>query len=239
MESSPRIRISAQFVLGLTIAAAGVLFTLDNLGVLRAGEYIRYWPVALVAVGILQMVQARAAAGVVAGGILIFVGSVMLGNSLGLLRMNVWDFWPLFLVIVGGRIVRQAFSRDVRDRRGVDGGVNAGADAGSMTSAIAVMSGFARTIASQDFRGGELTAFMGGGKLDLRGATLAGGHAVVSVFALMGGFEIFVPETWNVMIEVTPFMGGVDIKARTSTDLSAPRLVVRGFVMMGGVDIKN
>jgi predicted membrane protein len=234
-QDSPRIRISAQFVLGLTIAAAGVLFTLDNLGVLRAGEYIRYWPVVLVAVGILQMAQARAAAGVVAGGILIFVGSVMLGNSLGLLRMNVWDFWPLFLVIVGGRIVRQAFSRDVRAPRGVDAGV----DAGSMTSAIAVMSGFSRTIASQAFKGGELTAFMGGGKLDLRGATLAGGQAVVSVFAVMGGFEIFVPETWNVMIEVTPFMGGVDIKARTSTDLSAPRLVVRGFVMMGGVDIKN
>jgi predicted membrane protein len=101
------------------------------------------------------------------------------------------------------------------------------------------MSGFSRTVASQDFRGGELSAFMGGGKLDLRGATLAGGQAVVSVFALMGGFEIFVPEAWNVIVEVTPFMGGVDIKARTSTDPSAPRLVVRGFVMMGGVDIKN
>jgi len=163
------------------------------------------------------------------------VGSVMLGNSLGLLRVSVWDFWPLFLVIVGGRIVRQAFSSDLRDLRGVDAGV----DAGSVTSAIAVMSGFARTIVSQDFRGGELTAFMGGGKLDLRGATLARGQAVVSVFALMGGFEIFVPETWHVMIEVTPFMGGVDIKAKTSADPSAPRLVVRGFVMMGGVDIKN
>jgi predicted membrane protein len=235
MESSPRIHVSAQLVLGLTIAAAGVLFTLDNVGVLRARDYIEYWPVALVAVGIVQMAQARAAAGVVAGGIWIFVGAVMLGNRLGLLRMNIWDFWPLFLVIVGGRIVRQAFSRDVRDQRGVAAGV----DAGSMTSAIAVMSGFARTVVSQDFRGGELTAFMGGGKLDLRGATLAGGQAVVSVFALMGGFEIFVPDTWNVMIEVTPFMGGVDIKARTSADPSAPRLVVRGFVMMGGVDIKN
>jgi hypothetical protein len=223
--------MSAQLVLGLTIATAGVLFTLDNLHVLRAREYIQYWPVALVAVGIVQMAQARAAAGVVAGGIWIFAGSVMLGNRLGLLRMNIWDFWPLFLVIVGGRIVRQAFSGESRDQRGVD--------AGSVTSAIAVMSGFDRKIASQDFRGGELTAFMGGGKLDLRGATLAGGQAVLSVFALMGGFEILVPETWNVIVETTPFMGATDIKARTSADPSAPRLVVRGFVMMGSVDIKN
>jgi hypothetical protein len=231
MESRPRIRIPAQLVLGLTIAAAGVLFTLDNLDVLRAREYIRYWPAALVAVGILQMLQARAAAGVVAGGIWIFVGSVMLGNSLGLLRMNIWAFWPLFLVIVGGRIVRQAFSGDVRDQRG--------ADAGSMTSAIAVMSGFDRKVVSQDFRGGELTAFMGGGKLDLRGAALSGGQAVVNLFAVMGGFEILVPDTWNVIVETTPFMGATDIKAKTSADPSAPRLVVRGFVMMGSVDIKN
>jgi hypothetical protein len=55
MESQPRIRMSAQLVLGLTIAAAGVLFTLDNLHVLRAREYIQYWPIALVTVGIVHI----------------------------------------------------------------------------------------------------------------------------------------------------------------------------------------
>jgi hypothetical protein len=55
----------------------------------------------------------------------------------------------------------------------------------------------------------------------------------------MGGFEIIVPETWSVSLEVTPFMGGVEDKARTSTNPSAPRLVVRGFVMMSSVEIKN
>jgi hypothetical protein len=231
MDTQPRIRIAPQLVLGLTIATAGVLFTLDNLHVLRAAEYVQYWPLALVAIGVLQMAQARAAAGVVGGAIWIFVGSVILGNRLGLLRMNIWDYWPLCLVLVGGRIVWQTYSGSV--------GYQRGADTGSMTSAIAVMSGFNRTIASQDFRGAELTAFMGGGKLDLRGATLAGGQAVVNVFAMMGGFEILVPDTWNVIVETTPLMGGVEFKAKTTADPSAPRLVIRGFVMMGGLDIKN
>ena len=56
---------------------------------------------------------------------------------------------------------------------------------------------------------------------------------------LQGGFELLVPDTWNVIIEATPFLGGIDVKARTSLNPSAPRLIVRGFVMMGGLDIKN
>ena len=38
----------------------------------------------------------------------------------------------------------------------------------------------------------------------------------------MGGFEILVPDTWNVIVEATPFLGGVDVKARTSLNPSAP-----------------
>jgi hypothetical protein len=114
-----------------------------------------------------------------------------------------------------------------------------GADATAVASAVAVMGGFDRKITSQEFRGGELTAFMGGGKLDLREAMPANGRAIVNVFALMGGFEILVPETWSVSLEVTPFMGGVEDKARTSTSPSAPKLIVRGFVMMSSVEIKN
>ena len=55
----------------------------------------------------------------------------------------------------------------------------------------------------------------------------------------MGGYEIRVPETWNVVVDVVPFMGGYEDKTRHPADPSAPRLRVRGFVMMGGVEIKN
>ena len=59
------------------------------------------------------------------------------------------------------------------------------------------------------------------------------------MFAVMGGFEIIVPDTWSVRVEVTPFMGGIEDKTQARPGPSAPRLVVRGFVMMGGVEIKN
>jgi hypothetical protein len=55
----------------------------------------------------------------------------------------------------------------------------------------------------------------------------------------MGGFEIIIPPTWKVIMEISPFMGGFEDKTRPNTTDTAPRLYVRGFVMMGGVEVKN
>ena len=230
MEPRAGIRITGQLVLGVSIAVLGVRFTLDNLHILRAREVLRFWPVALIAIGLVHVSQAKTAAGTVGGGVWILVGVVLLGGRLGLFHANIFSLWPLILVLVGARIVWQTTAGE----RAVDQG-----DAGATVSAIAVMGGFERRITSHEFRGGEITAFMGGGKLDLREAMPAGGQAVINIFAMMGGFEILVPETWRVISEVTPFMGGIEDKSRTSTQPTAPCLVLRGFVMMGGVTLKN
>ena len=231
MESEARVRITGQFVLGAAIVIVGVLFTLDNLDILDARDYLRFWPVVLVSIGLIQMTQARTAAGVIGGAIWMLVGGVLLGNRLGILHANLLAFWPLLLVLVGARIVWQAYSIGVAGARALD--------TSAVVSAMAVMGGFDRRIVSKEFRGGELTAFMGGGKLDLREAAPADGQMIVNLFAIMGGFEIVVPETWSLSLEVMPFMGGVEDKTRPPATPSAPCLIVRGFVMMSGVEIKN
>jgi predicted membrane protein len=230
MEPRSGFRLTSQLVLGAAIAVVGVLFTLDNLHVLHARDYLRFWPVALIAIGLVHVSQAKTAAGTIGGAIWIFAGALLLGNRLGFLHTNIWNFWPLILVLVGARIVWQAMDTS----RTVDA-----ADADATVSGIAVMGGFERRVTSREFRGGEITAFMGGGKLDLRDAVPAGGQAVINVFAMMGGFEILVPDTWRVISEVTPLMGGIEDKARSSNNPSAPCLVIRGFMMMGGITLKN
>lgn len=57
-EMKPERSIS-RLVVGLAIAAAGVLFTLDNLRVLHADSYLAYWPVVLVIIGVAQLVDSR------------------------------------------------------------------------------------------------------------------------------------------------------------------------------------
>jgi hypothetical protein len=65
------------------------------------------------------------------------------------------------------------------------------------------------------------------------------GEAVIDVFALWGGIEIRVPEDWSVESRVVPILGGVDDKTRPPQGASRHRLVLRGFVIMAGVEVKN
>ena len=54
---------------------------------------------------------------------------------------------------------------------------------------------------------------MGGAQLDLRQATIPPGEeAVLDIFVVMGGCEIFVPSSWTVVTPLVPVMGGIDDK---------------------------
>lgn len=263
---APEFQVTAQLVLGVIVVAIGTLFTLDNLGVLEARDFFRFWPIALLVVGVAQVMSARTTARGFAGVLWILAGGVLLGRQLGLFRIGIQDLWPLLLVALGGFIVWQAFHKELPAKARGDvwsAGIDAEpptpapesphrtaapritnpfrtvAGGGSMISGLAVLGEFRRKINMGDFRGGHLSAIMGGCNVDLRGATPANGEAVLDVFALMGGIEIRVPNTWDVVNDVFPFMGGIEDKTARPSGGSAPRLILRGFVMMGGVTIQN
>jgi predicted membrane protein len=227
-----RFNLTIQLVLGAAIAVLGSLFLLDNLNVLHAREYIRFWPIVFVLVGLSQLANARSSNAKVGGLFWLILGVAILGNRFGLVRWTLWDYWPLVLILVGGRIVWHSLHR---------GGSRRSSDSGSTAPAIAVMASVERRFKAEPFAGNDLTAFMGGGKLDLRESTMAGDRAVINVFSVMGGFEILVPETWSVSLEVTPIMSGIEDKTRHRFQPGelAPHLVVRGFLLMSGVEIKN
>jgi hypothetical protein len=51
------MKISPRVVVGLLIVAFGLALTLDELGVMNAGELIHYWPFGIVAVGIANVLD--------------------------------------------------------------------------------------------------------------------------------------------------------------------------------------
>jgi len=91
--NAPRI------VFGVLVLAVGVLFLLDNLGVLYAEDVLRYWPAGLIAIGVAVLSQAGRSGGRLSGVIWIVIGAWLLAGELGLIRVRFWDFWPLVLVL--------------------------------------------------------------------------------------------------------------------------------------------
>jgi hypothetical protein len=81
---------------------------------------------------------------------------------------------------------------------------------------------------------------MGGVEVDLRGARTTGPQVVIDAFAMWGGIEIFVPRDWKVVSEVLPLMAGYeDHTAPPDGGAAKTTLVIRGLVVMGGIEIKN
>lgn len=222
-------RASPRLVLGLGLVLLGILFTCDNMGVLDAGEYLRFWPALLLAFGGLQVLTAAQTSQRVGGAVWAFVGGWLLLDEVGVVRCQLWDLWPLLLVFLGGSFVLRA----LRPRQ-------AQAEGGDAVHSFALMSGVTRRSSSPAFAGGSLTAVMGGVELDLREARLPPGGATLDAFAMWGGIEIRVPPSWAVEGRVLPLMGGFeDSTAPPAPEDATGTLVVTGTAIMGGVEIKN
>jgi predicted membrane protein len=241
MSTSDRDARSAatpRLILGVGIALFGVVLTLDRLGLADADTVLRFWPLMFVAIGAMMYFQQDNPSGRLHGTIWMGLGAVLMLTTLSGGRVRIWAlFWPAILILVGSRLVMQA----LQVNRG------SGEEAPERLTMVAVL-GHAKRSSIGRFRGGDIMAFMGGGNLDLRMANIPPGEeATIDVFAMMGGVEIIVPPGWTVSTPLLPVMGGVDDRRVPPLPMPAdgaapagpaPRLVLRGFVMMGGVVIK-
>ena len=226
-----RPRVTVQALFGLMVIVVGVLFTLDNLEIIDARDYLRYWPAGLVAIGLLKLYHAaRGGQGWLGGLFFLSIGVWWLIEGIVYIRIDARQIMPLFLVFLGGYMVWRGFGGQ-RTARPSDGHSN--------FSALAIMGGVVRRSNSPTFRGADLTAVMGGCEIDLRKASIEPGvEAVIDVFAFWGGIDIKVPEDWTVVTRVVPIMGGIEDKTH-APQTADKRLVVRGLLVMGGAAVKN
>jgi predicted membrane protein len=231
-----------------------VLFTLDKLGSVDAGEFWEYWPVLLIAVGIGRVAQPRGTQGRGFGVVLMVLGTWFLLSNLDLIHYSFGDVWPILVVLLGIMMVWRAitgpFFESPRRRlkeamaagdgsAAVGGLATSGSDTSSTVNGFALLGGVKRKVVSQDFRGGALTAILGGCELDLRHASISSGQAVIDTFALWGGIEIRVPQEWSVVVQGTPILGAFDDKTVRVGGDGSKVLVIKGVALMGGVDVKN
>ena len=252
MPTDTRPNVTPQLVVGVCLVLFGVLLTLDRMQLVNADVSLRFWPIVIVGLGAWIVVERRASGRAFPGYAMMAVGGLLLLNSLGLARVRFWElFWPVIIVLVGARLIMQApgSRRDWhRFRPFQDGGPTPVATGGTGTvSMFSLLGGSQRSSNDNPFRGGDMTSIIGGTQLDLRQAVIEPGQqAVIDIFAILGGHEVWVPSGWTVVSEVIPVLGSVEDKRLPPVEGPArlpngatPRLVLRGAVVLGGLIIKS
>jgi hypothetical protein len=227
-------RIPPRLIVGLAFVAAGVLLALARFTDWNVAPLWSYWPLLLIAIGVSQLVRPQGGRG---GGLwLLGLGTWFLGNNLGWWSLRLHDLFPFAILFVGILILSRAFFGSTRHsgRQGFESA------AGATVDVFAMMGGALRASNAPAFRGGHVTAILGGCELDLRQAALAEEGAVIECFTVWGGIQIAVPEGWSVAMEGTPILGGfADRTVQPPPGGSAQRLVIRGVAIMGGVDVRH
>lgn len=255
---------SARLIVGLLIIVLGGALLADNLGWFDARHILRsLWPLALVAVGVAMVRHPQHKRSRSWGWVLITVGIWIFLDKIGWIHVSLGQLiLPGILLFVGGVLVFRSLSgppagggsapRSTESKfNGTTStpngpgatssgfGSSTSTDQAEFVRSFAMLSGHELRPVSRPFRGADLNAVMGGIKLDLTSARMEGDTAIVEIFAFWGGVEIYVPPDWTVSSEVTTLLAGFIDKRRPTSVVPTKHLVIKGMVVMAGVEIKN
>ena len=254
---------------GLILVSVGGGLLAREFGLLpQQLRLVDFWPLLLVFFGVSNLLRARSFMGALFALAFVASGGFLLATNLGFLAFPAARLWPGLLVLLGvAFLFRRTRGSEWReppkdpaplasvdpgplDAFGVDPGplddfgedvqhASLRAEDDRLEKQI-TFAGAEFKIVSQAWQGGELGVTAGGAEIDLRYARLAPEGALLDVRIVMGGVDIRVPDTWRVLCDVTPLLGGADDSTRsTQGSTSAPVLRVVGSVTLGGLSIHN
>lgn len=219
-------KISPQMVIGVSLSLIGILLILDNTGIAHTKSILRLWPVTLVGFGLIKLRYARHTGNILVSIALIFFGVMLTLDRLDVLSFRWTQWWPVVLIAAGILIVlRQRWD-------------HAPSVSGDSLNMNAIFGGQQHRFQTSRFQGGKVTAVMGGCDIDLRHSQMDPGDAVVDLFALWGGVSMKIPTDWTIVVESTAIIGGID-NSTTPPPIDTKRLIIRGTIIMGGVELKN
>ena len=216
-------KISSRTIIGLFLIGIGILFMLNNLGVLdfTIPRYFFTWQVVLIVLGLFQLVQ-----GNTKGGLTLLVIGLFFWLP-AYFDIGVRDYWPVLLILFGlGFFLKSQVTDQSKIARDVDD--------------IAILAGSSKKISNKAFSGGKLSTVMGSIELDLRQSSLEQGQALLDSFTVMGGVKLYVPDEWVVNFEATNILGSfADKRAHRPTEYFGDVLTIKGFVLLGSTELHS
>jgi predicted membrane protein len=219
---------------GLIFIVIGILFLLDQMGELDVGHIIsRYWPAIFIIIGISIIISNEFKA-TGPGVFFILFGAFFLLMEMRIFDRTVWHyFWPILIIGLGIWIL-------VKPARGADKKKIPELNAADELRISQVFSSTSRRVEAQNFKGGTAEVVFGSAEIDLAGAGLQGGQAVLSLSAVLGSIELRVRPEWQVVIEGTPVLGSIEQKKKQPSDAEKTgTLHINASVVLGSIQIKD
>jgi predicted membrane protein len=233
----------------MLIVFIGVVYLLDQLGVLSAKDVFHYfWPFIFIYLG-LAGVLFKSGPGPFWGWFMSFAGVFLVLNDFGIVHARWAIIWPLLVIFWGVWMLAQSMGVNTgsRGRFGGSEWVKNWRDRVSTTSGDSrsdisvVFSSLKRRITTKNFQGGKMSAIFGESILDLSDADMAGDEAVIHAEAVFGAHKIRVPRNWEVLARGSAVFGEFVDKTdyRAPEGMPAKRLIVNGSAVFGSVIIRD
>lgn len=224
-----------KIAIGVVLIILGFVLVIRNTGLLPGyfEDIIFSWQMLLVAIGFVMTVgTGNKTPGLIVMGV---GGFFLLPEILDIPFRSYRLFWPAILIIVGIIVLTNArwFKKE--------NWMSEASSSHDIIDMVNVFGGGERRLLSQNFRGGKISCVFGGAEIDLTKARLAEGTSELEISCVFGGVSLIVPPDWNVIIDVTPILGGYSDQRKTSgaaIDMSKT-LVIKGAVIFGGGEVKG
>lgn len=244
-----RKKVNERVLIGVVILAAAVLILMRNLG-FPFPWYMFTWPMILIVVGLVHGIRDRFTNH--NWWVITLVGVFFLVTKIYPEFRFSDFFWPVILGAIGIAVLLNRGGRKRITEH--DSFINTGesfsgtgtsstaenisAD-GEVVDAAAVFGSVKKNIYSKNFKGGEVVAVFGGAEINLMNADFTG-EIKLEIVNVFGGTTLFVPANWQIRTEAAAILGAIEDKRREPAAVTADKvLVLEGFVMFGGIDIKS
>ncbi|MCD8172966.1 MAG: cell wall-active antibiotics response protein [Alistipes sp.] len=228
-------------VVGLVFIAAGLMVVGRNAGIVDGYVYniVMSWPMLVVIAG-LMLVSRRDVLGglVVAAAGAFFLIPRITGAGPGWFA----DYKPVLLILIGVLIVAKVLMPHRPKRRGRHYDYSEPTrSATGFVEANNVLGSYENIVLDEIFTGADISGVLGGTVLDLRHTAIPEGDTFIDINSTLAGVTLYVPAEWEVVPEIRTVVGGIEDKryGHHVEKLHDRRLVLRGNITLGGVEIKN
>ncbi len=224
--------------MGLLVIGVGMLWLLQKMNIVEFPYWMFTWKAVLIIIGILIGIQSKFRGFTWVG--FIVTGGVLILSDIPGIGPEMRHYTLPILVIYGGimLVLRALFKKGDESLWSSKSGFSSSEGTDDYLDITAIFGGSKRKIITKDFKGGEIVGIFGGAELDFTQADLTA-TTVLDATCIFGGLKIIVPANWEVKSNMVTIFGGVDDKRKSTASENNKTLVLTGFCMFGGVDIRS